>query len=103
MMCDKQTDAWVYFVVHPNSGLKEVLEKCDVELISLSKSEIKNFFKILPFLQEKTIAQEFYPSLPRNILTIATPTIIASKKSIDPQIVKMMRDIFDHHKNELVS
>ena len=102
MMCDKKIDAWVYFMGHPNSGFREVLEKCGVELISLPTAEIKNFLKILPVLEEKTLVKELYESLPYNITTISTHTILASRKGVDLEIKNRLQNILENHREELV-
>jgi len=57
MMCDKKIDAWVYFIGHPNSGFHEALEKCNLELISISSAEAQNFLKIAPFLKSGVISK----------------------------------------------
>ncbi len=103
MMCDKEIDAWIYFIGHPNAGFAEVLDKCDVEIISLPKSEIKNFTKIAPFLKETEISEELYRSLGKNINTVSTNTILAARKGINPEIKELMRSVFTDYKSELIA
>lgn len=101
-ICDKNIDAWVYFIGHPNVGFQNALEKCDVELISLPQEEAENFLKIAPFLNKGIISREQYSLEAKDIKTISSQTIIAARKGIDQNILKLIQDIIANHKEELM-
>jgi len=101
-MCNKKIDAWVYFIGHPNDGFLEALNKCDLELITLSTQESANFLKTAPFLREGFIDKELY-KLTQNIETISSETILAARKEIDPKIVMLVQDVFLNHKHDLIA
>jgi TRAP transporter TAXI family solute receptor len=102
MLCDKKIDAWIYFVGHPNSGYKQALEKCDLELVSLSAQEIDNFLKIAPFFKKSSLSKNFYSILKSDLNTISTTTILASKKHLDQRIIDLVKDILINHKDDLI-
>jgi uncharacterized protein len=102
MMCDKKIDAWVYFMGHANNGFKEVLQKCDLELISLTQTEIDNFLKIAPFLQKAQLAKNSYKNLQTDLATVSSPTFLASRKNLNPKIIELIKDILANHKEELI-
>lgn len=92
MICDKKIDAWIYFIGHPNQGYEEVLQKCDVELIQLSKKEVENFLKIASFFQETELPKSYYKALKNDLRTISSQTILASRKNLNPRIVELVKD-----------
>ncbi len=102
MLCQNQLDAWIYFVGHPNSDYAQTLANCDVKLLQLSQSELKNFSLIAPFFKKNKISKNFYPSLPKEINTISSDTILASRNDLDPQIISALQDILQNHKSELI-
>ena len=75
MLCQNQLDAWIYFVGHPNYDYAQTLANCDVKLLQLSQSELKNFSLVAPFFKKNKISKNFYPSLPKEINTISSYTI----------------------------
>lgn len=102
MLCNKKIDAWVYFIGHPNPNFQRSLTNCNLKLISLPRQEIKNFLATAPFFKKGIITKNLYNSLPKNIETISTKTILAAHKGIDPKIIKLVQDILENHKEELV-
>jgi len=102
MLCNKKIDAWVYFIGHPNTNFQKSLTNCNLKLISLPPQEIQNFLATAPFFKKGIIAKNLYNSLPKNIETISTKTILAARKGIDPKITKLFQDILENHKEELL-
>jgi TRAP transporter TAXI family solute receptor len=101
MLCDKKIDAWIYFIGHPNRGYQEALEKCDLELVSLSQKEVSNFLNDAPFLEKTNFPKNYYESLKSDLKTISSKTILASRKNLDPKISYLVKDILINRKEEL--
>ena len=99
---DSAIDVWVYFIGHPNDGYKQALQECDLELIALNDNEINNFLKISPFLKPGNITENIYPQIYKNIKTISSSTIIASRPNFNPEIVSLIQDILINRKAELI-
>ncbi len=67
-----------------------MLQKSDLEILSLFDSDFNNFLKITPFLKKVKIYAKTYPQLHENIKTVSTNTIIASILNINPQIIALI-------------
>ncbi len=101
-ICDKKIDAWLYFIGHPNYGFNEILQKCDVRLISLSQKEVHNFTNQFPFLRQSLIDQRHYIKSKEKILTVSSQTILAARDNIDPLIIDLIKNVVINHKDELI-
>lgn len=102
MMCNNKIDAWIYFIGHPNKGYKKVLDKCNLEMVSIPNNEIENFLSIAPYFEKGKISEKLYSSLSDDVKTISSPTLLSSRDNVDPNIINLIKLVLQKHKKELI-
>ena len=96
-------DAAVYIVGHPNKSFGSMINGCDVELVSLSKSEIEKFISLSPTeFFEIFIPEDTYAKNPKMVRTFASKTILTASTKLDKRIVQNFVKIISENKKELM-
>ena len=98
-----KADAAVYIVGHPNKSFGTMIDECNVELVSLSKAEIKKFISLSPTeFFESFIPQNTYIKNPKIVRTFASRTMLTVSTKLDKEIVQNFVKIIAENKEELV-
>jgi len=96
-------DAAVYIVGHPNKSFGSMIDGCDVELVSLSKSEIEKFISLSPTeFFETLIPADTYAKNPKMVRTFASKTMLTASAKLDKKIVQNFVKIISENKKELI-
>ena len=101
-ICDGKIDAILYFIGHPNKTYQEVLNICDVKIISLTNSEIKKLIEFSDSFQKGEINSSLYKNVFFDIKTVYSQSVLIAKNNINPRYLDIIQDITNNYKDELL-
>lgn len=101
-ICAGELDAILYFIGHPNQTYQEVLNICDVKIISLTNSEIKKLIEFSDSFQKGKINSSLYKNVFFDIKTVYSQSVLIAKNNINPKYVEIIQDIIDNYRDELL-
>lgn len=103
LFCQNKIDAAIYLIGHPNDIFSKTLKKCDVKLISFSRSEIQNYIDFFSHISTAIISKGTYKNQNYNINTFASQLLLASSTKVDEKIIYDFVQIIFEHQDELKS
>jgi len=86
-LCEKEIDATLLIVGHPNAGVGRVLNECDAVLVPVTEEAASAIIAALPDMKKSVIPQESYPGMAAAIPSVAVTATVVTRADVDPVIV----------------
>jgi hypothetical protein len=89
-LCEKEIDATLLIVGHPNAGVSRLLNECDAMLVPVSAEAASTIIAALPDMKMSVIAPENYPKMATAIPSVAVTATVMTRADVDPVVVRSM-------------
>ena len=95
-LCENKIDAMVYTVGHPNSSIREAVEKCQAKIISVDNKAVDRLVRDFPFYGVVTIPKGTYPGVDRDIVTFGVRATVVAKQTLPSDAAyQLVRSVFE--------
>jgi uncharacterized protein len=86
-LCNKDIDATLLIVGHPNAGVERMLNECDAVLVPVTEESSSAIIAALPDMKKSVIALENYSKMTAAIPSVAVTATVVTRADVDPAIV----------------
>ena len=96
-LCSNQIDGFAYAVGHPAPNIREAIQTCGGQLVSLSGPIIDRLVNDHPYYAIATIPAKLYPGTPHEIKAFGPVAgIVTSARVPDEQVYALVKSVFDN-------
>ena len=101
-LCDKEVDIVVLFTGHPSGIVEEIIEKCEVDFVSIDKFKLNTLVDNESFYEHSVIPAKIYKGISRETSSFATRAILVANSETSREkvnlLTKIIRRNFDEFK-----
>ena len=85
--CHGTVQAMVHIGVHPDPSIRQLLQRCNAELLAIDDSTIKRLVETNPAISMTSVAGDTYEGRPDRLNTLSTQTLLVASEDLDEQTV----------------
>ena len=96
-LCDRQIDAALFVVAHPNPAMQEAVRGCDAVILPVSGPKIDGYVAGNPHLVKASIAGGVYRSIPEPVPSFGVAaTLVASSETPAETVYHLVKAVFEN-------
>lgn len=96
-LCDRKTDAGIWWTWHPRSYLLDATTICDLSLVYLPDGAIERVLAEFPYYRAATIPGGLYKGSPEDIPSLGTAaTLFSSTETPDEVVYEVVKAVFEN-------
>ncbi len=83
--CHGTVDAMVHIGIHPDSGLQQLLNRCNAGLVPMADKDISRMIDNHPAFFRMEIDADIYPGISQRIITFGTQALLVTSQDLESE------------------